>query len=57
MNKDNKKEQNEQCAIPSVSGSCFWGHKWTRWEQYPQSIRTRLGEGLENRQKREPYLF
>ena len=34
-----KKQQNlnepqEQALnIPVVSGSCFWGHKWTKWKQ------------------------
>ena len=23
---------------PAVSGSCFWGHKWTKWEQYNASM-------------------
>lgn len=21
-----------------VSGSCFWGHRWTKWEQYNANI-------------------
>jgi len=25
--------QQEQLDIPVVSGSCFWGHKWTKWKQ------------------------
>ena len=39
-----KKEQNLQepqkqaLNIPAVSGSCFWGHKWTKWEQYNASM-------------------
>lgn len=39
-----KKEQNLNNAetqalnIPVVSGSCFWGHKWTKWEQYNASM-------------------
>lgn len=39
-----KKEQNLQetqkqaLNIPVVSGSCFWGHKWTKWEQYAQPM-------------------
>jgi hypothetical protein len=20
-------------VLPCVSGSCFWGHKWTKWKQ------------------------
>ena len=31
MKKEMKKEQNLQ---EPLSGSCFWGHKWTKWEQY-----------------------
>jgi len=33
-------------------GSCFWRHKWTKWEQYTQPIMTKFGEGIKNRQKR-----
>lgn len=38
MKEDNKKKENEQCTIHVVSGSCFWGHKWTKWEQYTQQM-------------------
>jgi len=45
-------EQEQTLPKQNVSGSCFWGHKWTRWQQYTQQIKTRLGEGIETRQKR-----
>ena len=45
-------KQTEQLNIPVVSGSCFWGHKWTKWVQYTQQIRTKFGDGNEIRQKR-----
>jgi hypothetical protein len=35
-------------------GSCFWGHKWSKWEQYKQQMIR--GDGslryYDNRQKR-----
>lgn len=31
QNSDNP--QNQQLNIAGVSGSCFWGHKWTKWKQ------------------------
>jgi len=33
-----EKEEVQQCAIPAVSGSCFWGHKWSKWTQYKQEL-------------------
>ena len=45
-------EHGENLDISDVSGSCFWGHKWTKWVQYTQQIRTKFGDGNEIRQKR-----
>ena len=53
MSREQKQPNTEaQFALQNVSGSCFWGHKWTRWQQYTQPIKTRLGEGIETRQKK-----
>ena len=27
-------EQKQPFKQPAVSGSCLFGHKWTKWEQY-----------------------
>ena len=33
--KQNSQEPQQQSLnIPVVSGSCFWGHNWTKWEKY-----------------------
>ncbi len=35
------------------SGSCFWGHKWSQWEQYEQPFKTKhIAEVYEVRQKK-----
>ena len=53
MSKEQKNTNTEaQFALQSVSGSCFWGHKWSKWMQYKQPIKTKLGEGYETRQRR-----
>lgn len=31
------------------TGGCFWGHKWSQWDQYEQDIR---GGGIDLRQKK-----
>ena len=47
MNKDN-----EQCTLHSVSGGCFWRHKWSKWTQYKQELISKYGQTFEIRQKR-----
>lgn len=36
-----------------AKGSCFWGHKWTKWRIGTRRIRTKLGEGVEEVQRRD----
>jgi hypothetical protein len=33
-----EKTQQKQLDMPIAIGSCFWGHKWTKWEQYMQPM-------------------
>ena len=51
---ENINETQGQCTIHSVSGNCFWRHKWTKWQQYRQPlIDRRTGKSTyENRQRR-----
>lgn len=35
---ENNNKDTEQCTLHSVSGSCFWGHKWSKWTQYTQEL-------------------
>lgn len=34
MENDNLKDETKPLNKPFVSGSCFWGHRWAKWEQY-----------------------
>lgn len=46
--------QQQQLDMPVVSGSCFWKHKWMRWEQYTQPMIARSNgqRCIEYRQRR-----
>jgi hypothetical protein len=52
MDKNIGKTQKIQLHI--VSGSCFLGHKWTKWQQYKQPLidKSTLQYTYENRQNR-----
>lgn len=49
---ENTENQPSHEVHPCVSTGCFWGHKWGKWIQYTQPIKTLLGEGIEHRQKK-----
>jgi len=40
------KEQKSNIDQPVVSGSCFWGHKWTKWQQYEREM-VKISTGAE----------
>lgn len=43
MSKEDDCEKDETKALSQdgVSGSCFWRHKWAKWEQYTQPMISR----------------